>query len=50
MPPAGVYSLSVRHRVMKHYKIFRMANSWYYIATRLTFQWLEDLVNHYIGE
>ncbi|XP_072532170.1 src like adaptor 1a [Salminus brasiliensis] len=43
----GVYSLSVRHRVIKHYKIFRMANSWYYISPRLTFQCLEDMVNHY---
>ncbi|KAL6456962.1 hypothetical protein MHYP_G00339250 [Metynnis hypsauchen] len=43
----GAYSLSVRHRVVKHYKIFRMANSWYYISPRLTFQCLEDLVNHY---
>ncbi|XP_030644393.1 src like adaptor 1a [Chanos chanos] len=43
----GVYSLSVRHRSIKHYKIFRMANSWYYISPRLTFQCLEDMVNHY---
>ncbi|KAF4073873.1 hypothetical protein AMELA_G00248180 [Ameiurus melas] len=43
----GVYSLSVRHRVIKHYKIFRLDNSWYYISPRLTFQCLEDMVNHY---
>uniref|UniRef100_A0AAY4CC32 Src-like-adapter n=1 Tax=Denticeps clupeoides TaxID=299321 RepID=A0AAY4CC32_9TELE len=46
----GVYSLSVRHRSVKHYKIFRLANSWYYISPRLTFQCLEDLVNHYSGD
>ncbi|XP_076864844.1 src like adaptor 1a [Brachyhypopomus gauderio] len=43
----GMYSLSVRHRVVKHYKIFRLANSWFYISPRLTFQCLEDMVNHY---
>ncbi|KTG32698.1 hypothetical protein cypCar_00008384 [Cyprinus carpio] len=43
----GVYSLSVRHRTIKHYKIFRLTNSWYYISPRLTFQCLEDMVNHY---
>ncbi|XP_060798047.1 src like adaptor 1a [Neoarius graeffei] len=43
----GVYSLSVRHRAIKHYKIFRLDNSWYYISPRLTFQCLEDMVNHY---
>ncbi|RXN05385.1 src-like-adapter [Labeo rohita] len=43
----GVYSLSVRHRTVKHYKIFRLTNSWYYISPRLTFQCLEDMVNHY---
>ncbi|XP_076157888.1 src like adaptor 1a [Alosa pseudoharengus] len=43
----GVYSLSVKHRAIKHYKIFRMANSWYYISPRLTFPSLEDMVNHY---
>jgi len=48
--PAGVYSLSVRHRNVKHYKIFRLTNSWYYISPRLTFQCLEDMVNHYSGE
>ncbi|TRY84299.1 hypothetical protein DNTS_025417 [Danionella cerebrum] len=43
----GEYSLSVRHRTVKHYKIFRLTNSWYYISPRLTFQCLEDMVNHY---
>lgn len=49
-PPAGFYSLSVRHRQVKHYRIFRLPNNWYYISPRLTFQCLEDLVNHYSGE
>lgn len=43
----GVYSLSVKHRGIKHYRIFRMDNSWYYISPRLTFQCLEDMINHY---
>ncbi|XP_011369407.1 src-like-adapter [Pteropus vampyrus] len=43
----GLYSLSVRHRQVKHYRIFRLPNNWYYISPRLTFQCLEDLVNHY---
>ncbi|XP_007661860.1 src-like-adapter [Ornithorhynchus anatinus] len=43
----GSYSLSVRHRQVKHYRIFRLPNNWYYISPRLTFQCLEDLVNHY---
>ncbi|XP_010878764.2 src-like-adapter [Esox lucius] len=43
----GVYSLSVRHRSIVHYRIFRLPNNWYYIAPRLTFQCLEDLVNYY---
>ncbi|KAJ8288174.1 hypothetical protein COCON_G00008330 [Conger conger] len=43
----GVYSLSVRNRTIKHYRIFRLPNNWYYISPRLTFQCLEDLVNHY---
>ncbi|XP_026139720.1 src-like-adapter [Carassius auratus] len=43
----GSYSLSVRHRTIKHYQIVRMPNNWYYISPRLTFQCLEDLVNHY---
>ncbi|XP_037357488.1 src-like-adapter isoform X2 [Talpa occidentalis] len=43
----GFYSLSVRHRQVKHYRIYRLPNNWYYISPRLTFQCLEDLVNHY---
>ncbi|KAK7147196.1 hypothetical protein R3I94_009899 [Phoxinus phoxinus] len=43
----GMYSLSVRHRTIKHYRIVRMPNNWYFISPRLTFQCLEDLVNHY---
>ncbi|KAL0963537.1 hypothetical protein UPYG_G00307700 [Umbra pygmaea] len=43
----GVYSLSVRHRSVVHYRIFRLPNNWYYITPGLTFQCLEDLVNHY---
>ncbi|MEE6463077.1 hypothetical protein FKM82_005773 [Ascaphus truei] len=43
----GTYSLSVRHRQVKHYRIFRLPNNWYYISPRLTFQCLEHLVNHY---
>uniref|UniRef100_A0A3B4BL56 SH2 domain-containing protein n=2 Tax=Periophthalmus magnuspinnatus TaxID=409849 RepID=A0A3B4BL56_9GOBI len=43
----GVYSLSVKHSNIKHYRIFRMDNSWYYISPRLTFQCLEDMINHY---
>uniref|UniRef100_A0A3Q0SD99 Src-like-adapter n=1 Tax=Amphilophus citrinellus TaxID=61819 RepID=A0A3Q0SD99_AMPCI len=43
----GLYSLSVRHRSIKHYRIFRLDNSWYYISPRLTFQCLEDMINHY---
>lgn len=44
----GLYSLSVKqHRTVKHYRIHRLDNSWYYISPRLTFQCLEDLINHY---
>ncbi|XP_053571347.1 src-like-adapter [Bombina bombina] len=43
----GTYSLSVRHRQVKHYRIFRLPNNWYYVSPRLTFQCLEHLVNHY---
>ncbi|XP_051015536.1 src-like-adapter isoform X2 [Acomys russatus] len=43
----GFYSLSIRHRQVKHYRIFRLPNNWYYISPRLTFQCLEDLVTHY---
>lgn len=47
--PSGVYSLSVKHMIIKHYRIFRLDNSWYYISPRLTFQCLEDMINHYSG-
>lgn len=50
VPFAGFYSLSVRHRQVKHYRIFRLPNNWYYISPRLTFQCLEDLVTHYSGK
>ncbi|XP_017276063.1 src like adaptor 1a [Kryptolebias marmoratus] len=43
----GLYSLSVRHRQIKHYRIYRLDNSWYYISPGLTFQCLEDMINHY---
>ncbi|XP_068603435.1 src like adaptor 1a [Brachionichthys hirsutus] len=43
----GVYSLSVRHMIIKHYRISRMDNGWYYISPRLTFQCLEDMINYY---
>lgn len=43
----GVYSLSVKHGGIKHYRILRLDNSWYYISPRLTFQCLEDMINHY---
>ncbi|KAL7984057.1 hypothetical protein Chor_002627 [Crotalus horridus] len=46
----GFYSLSVRHVNVKHYRIFRLPNNWYYISPRQTFQCLEDLVNHYSGK
>uniref|UniRef100_A0A3Q3XNP4 SH2 domain-containing protein n=1 Tax=Mola mola TaxID=94237 RepID=A0A3Q3XNP4_MOLML len=43
----GLYSLSVKHWIVKHYRIYRLENSWYYISPRLTFQCLEDMINHY---
>ncbi|XP_028317234.1 src like adaptor 1a [Gouania willdenowi] len=43
----GLYSLSVKHQTVMHYRIFRLDNSWYYISPCLTFQCLEDLINHY---
>ncbi|XP_032437604.1 src like adaptor 1a [Xiphophorus hellerii] len=43
----GLYSLSVKHRAVKHYRIFRLDNSWYYISPKLTFQCLEDMISHY---
>ncbi|KAM9307745.1 src-like-adapter [Gastrophryne carolinensis] len=44
---SGSYSLSVKQRQVKHYRIYRLPNNWYYISPRLTFQCLEHLVNHY---
>lgn len=44
-----MYSLSVKHRSIKHYRIYRLDNSWYYISPSLTFQCLEDMINHYSG-
>ncbi|CAF88425.1 unnamed protein product, partial [Tetraodon nigroviridis] len=46
---AGSYSLSVKYRSVKHYRIYRLDNSWYYISPSLTFQCLEDMINHYCG-
>nr|XP_006005321.1 PREDICTED: src-like-adapter [Latimeria chalumnae] len=46
----GYYSLSIKHRHVKHYRIYRLPNNWYYVSPRLTFQCLEDLVNHYSGQ
>ncbi|CAF95539.1 unnamed protein product, partial [Tetraodon nigroviridis] len=43
----GSYSLSVKYRSVKHYRIYRLDNSWYYISPSLTFQCLEDMINHY---
>ncbi|KAG7262778.1 hypothetical protein CRUP_021622 [Coryphaenoides rupestris] len=34
---------------VQHYRISRMDNRWYYISPRLTFQCLEDMINHYSG-
>ncbi|XP_028843684.1 src-like-adapter [Denticeps clupeoides] len=44
---SGQYALSIKHRTVKHYRIHRLPNNWYFISPRLTFQCLEDLVNHY---
>uniref|UniRef100_A0A8C5F9H4 Src like adaptor 2a n=1 Tax=Gadus morhua TaxID=8049 RepID=A0A8C5F9H4_GADMO len=47
------YSLSVLKRPesylgsVKHYRISRIANGWFYIAQRLTFSSLQHLVEHY---
>ncbi|XP_061616095.1 src like adaptor 1a isoform X3 [Phyllopteryx taeniolatus] len=43
----GMYVLSVKHGIIRHYRISRLDNSWYYISPGLTFQCLEDLVNYY---
>ncbi|XP_005514694.2 src-like-adapter 2 isoform X2 [Columba livia] len=49
----GCYSLSVRRSeraawdAVTHYRIHRLDNGWLYIAPRLTFPGLHDLVDHY---
>ncbi|NWR60234.1 SLAP2 protein, partial [Bucorvus abyssinicus] len=49
----GCYSLSVRRGehsswdAVTHYRIHRLENGWLYIAPRLTFPSLHDLVDHY---
>ncbi|XP_054618831.1 src like adaptor 1a isoform X2 [Dunckerocampus dactyliophorus] len=43
----GTYVLSVKHNTIKHYRISRLDNNWYYISPRLTFQCLEHMINHY---
>ncbi|XP_050763505.1 src-like-adapter 2 [Gymnogyps californianus] len=49
----GCYSLSVRRSEraswdsVTHYRIHRLENGWLYIAPRLTFSSLHDLVDHY---
>ncbi|CAJ1051341.1 src-like-adapter 2 [Xyrichtys novacula] len=51
---AGGYSLSVLKRTnstymdcIKHYRIFKLPNGWFYISPRLTFPSLQHLVDHY---
>ncbi|XP_068933743.1 src-like-adapter 2 [Petaurus breviceps papuanus] len=49
----GDYSLSVRlnrhssRDVVRHYRIHRLENGWFYISPRLTFPSLQALVDHY---
>ncbi|XP_039590851.1 src-like-adapter 2 [Polypterus senegalus] len=49
----GAYSLSVRRTnnvftdTVKHYKINKLDNGWYYISPRLTFPSLKDMVDFY---
>lgn len=49
----GCYSLSVRRSnraawdSVKHYRVQRLGNGWVYIAPRLTFPRLQDLVDYY---
>ncbi|XP_056405215.1 src-like-adapter 2 [Hyla sarda] len=49
----GSYSLSVRKSnqatldTIKHYRINRLENGWYYISPRLTFPTLQDMVDYY---
>uniref|UniRef100_A0A674JZR4 Src like adaptor 2 n=1 Tax=Terrapene triunguis TaxID=2587831 RepID=A0A674JZR4_9SAUR len=51
----GCYSLSVRRTnhsswdSIKHYRINRLENGWLYIAPRLTFPSLQELVDYYSG-
>ncbi|KAM9120467.1 src-like-adapter 2 isoform 3-T4 [Pangshura tecta] len=51
----GCYSLSVRRTnhsswdSVKHYRINRLENGWLYIAPRLTFPSLQELVDYYSG-
>lgn len=54
-PPAGNYSLSVCRdtnssgRSVKHYRIHRLPNGWFYISPGTTFPSLSQLVEHYSG-
>lgn len=49
------YSLSILKRSeshlgsVKHYRISRLENGWFYISLRLTFSSLQHLVQHYTG-
>ncbi|XP_051835208.1 src-like-adapter 2 [Antechinus flavipes] len=49
----GAYSLSVRlsrptsRDVVRHYRIHRLENGWFYISPRFTFPSLQALVDHY---
>ncbi|XP_057684594.1 src like adaptor 1a [Corythoichthys intestinalis] len=43
----GAYVLSVKHSTIRHYRISRLDNHWYYISPGLTFQCLEDMINYY---
>ncbi|KAG9332405.1 hypothetical protein JZ751_014503 [Albula glossodonta] len=51
--PVGAYSLSVRWNTgsswdsVKHYRIHRLQNGWFYISPGLTFSSLIQLVDHY---
>ncbi|XP_077599830.1 src like adaptor 1a [Stigmatopora nigra] len=43
----GMYVLSIKHSTIRHYRISRLENHWYYISPGLTFQCLEDMINYY---
>ncbi|XP_007908663.1 src-like-adapter 2 [Callorhinchus milii] len=49
----GCYSLSIRRcnsplwDSLKHYRITRLPNGWFYISPRLTFASLQEMVDHY---